>query len=442
MRAPACSQAADIPIASSPERTETRPSSHAESTTVEGVEAAGRCRSRTTGRRRARPPRTAGSRRCAGRARRGAARRPRRPARPPGRRSRRRRRAPGVRPGGRRAGDLLRPRATPGPATSPTRRGPGAATAQLQPAGGRGGDGERPADEAREERPGRPASAPDGVSTSRRSPSMRQERRHQLVGDRGRAGRAAPRAAGAASAPSRCAAAMVRSEVSPSRRSRSGASGPRSSTRRVVRGDDQGGHPVPDDHGAPPGPRRPAPSADCSSSRPAGLADLARALAVPLPLAHALAQLLGPPRLRRTPTRLAVALQQPQLGEVVGDLLVGRRAHGRDPADQRAGALRPLEDQRRVAVVEGEHQPVAGEVAPVADQGALQVEPAERGLPGVQVGQPGAHVVAGVPPVAARLGELGAHLAPEQPGGDGGGAVRAAPGGAGRGRRRGRHGAR
>ena len=37
VRAPACSQAAVIPIASSPERTETRPSSQAESTTVDGV---------------------------------------------------------------------------------------------------------------------------------------------------------------------------------------------------------------------------------------------------------------------------------------------------------------------------------------------------------------------------------------------------------------------
>ena len=37
VRAPACSQAALIPTASSPERTETRPSSHAESTTIDGV---------------------------------------------------------------------------------------------------------------------------------------------------------------------------------------------------------------------------------------------------------------------------------------------------------------------------------------------------------------------------------------------------------------------
>ena len=73
-----------IPIASSPERTETRPSSHAESTTVSRACArARRCRSRTTARRPARPRRTAGSPRCAGRGRRGGARPPPRPARRP-----------------------------------------------------------------------------------------------------------------------------------------------------------------------------------------------------------------------------------------------------------------------------------------------------------------------------------------------------------------------
>ena len=56
----------------------------------------------------------------------------------------------------------------------------------------------------------------------------------------------------------------------------------------------------------------------------------------------------------------------------------------------------------------------------MSDQSALQVEAAERRLPRVQVGQSGAHVVAGVPPVPPRLRQLGAHLAPQQARRDGG----------------------
>ena len=65
-------------------------------------------------------------------------------------------------------------------------------------------------------------------------------------------------------------------------------------------------------------------------------------------------------------------------------------------------------------MLEREPQPLRGQVAAVADQRALQVEAAERRLPGVQVGEPGPDVVAGVPTVAAGLGQLGAHLPPEQ----------------------------
>ena len=126
--------------------------------------------------------------------------------------------------------------------------------------------------------------------------------------------------------------------------------------------------------------------AACSSSSAGGLADGAGALAVPPALPHPLPQLLDPPALGRTPARL-VALQQAQLGEVAGHLLVGRRPHRSDPADQRPGPLGPLEDQGRVAVLDGQRQAHGGEVAAVTDQGALQVEAAERGLPGVQVGQ-------------------------------------------------------
>ena len=54
-------------------------------------------------------------------------------------------------------------------------------------------------------------------------------------------------------------------------------------------------------------------------------ADRAGALAVPPALPHPLAQLLGPPGPRRTPLRL-LGLQQAQLGQVAGHLLVGRRA--------------------------------------------------------------------------------------------------------------------
>ena len=125
-----------------------------------------------------------------------------------------------------------------------------------------------------------------------------------------------------------------------------------------------------------------------------------------------------------------------------GHLLVGRRAHRRDPTDQGPGALGPLEDQRRVAVVEREPQALPGQVAAVPDERALQVEAAERGLPGVQVGEPGPHVLAGVATVAAGLGQLGPHLAPQQPRRDRGVLVDAHPVEAGRGRRRGRRGAR
>ena len=156
-------------------------------------------------------------------------------------------------------------------------------------------------------------------------------------------------------------------------------------------------------------------SAAWSSPRPTG-SDHAGPRAVPPPLADALAELLGPPALRRTPTRLdALRAARPELGEVGGDLLVGRRPHRRDPADQRAGPLGPLEDERRVALGRGRAPAPTGQVATVADQGALQVEAAEGRLPRVQVVQPGAHVVARMPSVAARLGELGAHLAPQQP---------------------------
>ena len=41
----------------------------------------------------------------------------------------------------------------------------------------------------------------------------------------------------------------------------------------------------------------------------------------------------------------------------------------------------------------------------------------------MQVVQPGAHVVAGVPTVSPGLGQVGAHLAPEQACRDGGGTV-------------------
>ena len=71
---------------------------------------------------------------------------------------------------------------------------------------------------------GVPASAPEGVSTTRRSPSRSGERGRPAARRPrpSRARRAARR--GAASASSRWAAAIVRSEVSPSRRSRRAAS--------------------------------------------------------------------------------------------------------------------------------------------------------------------------------------------------------------------------
>ena len=189
MRAPACSQAALIPMASSPERTETRPSSQAESTTGRRrTRAARRCRSRTTGRRPARPRRTAGSRRCAGRGRRGAARR--RSAASSATRA-----AVASSPQqhpciGPRRGRSGRPPPRPGPppVRRRARRGAGgrAATAQLEPAGRRRRDGERVVrpDPGSSDH-GVPARAPDGrehhAAGRRAGPTNGSD---QLVGDR------------------------------------------------------------------------------------------------------------------------------------------------------------------------------------------------------------------------------------------------------------------
>ena len=99
---------------------------------------------------------------------------------------------------------------------------------------------------------------------------------------------------------------------------------------------------------------------------------------------------------------------------------VGRRAHRRDPADQRAGAFGPLEGERGRAVLESQSHALQRQRPAVAHEGALEVEAAERRLPGVQVVQPRAYLGARGVPVAAGLLEVGAHLVPQQPGLHGG----------------------
>ena len=146
--------------------------------------------------------------------------------------------------------------------------------------------------------------------------------------------------------------------------------------------------------------------------------DLAAALAVPAALPDRGGELVAPPGLRRARGRLR-AVQHPELGQVGGQLRVVRGAHRGHPPDQGPGALGPLEDPVRAAVVERRAQPQLGEVTAVADQRALQVEAAERGLPGVQVGQAGADVAPGEGAAAVRLVELGLDLAPVQPHGEG-----------------------
>ena len=79
---------------------------------------------------------------------------------------------------------------------------------------------------------------------------------------------------------------------------------------------------------------------------------------------------------------------------------------GVDPAHQGAGPLAPLEGQLRRAVLERQPHALERQRPAVADQGALEVQAAERRLPGVQVGEPGADVVAGVAAVAARAGQV------------------------------------
>ena len=98
---------------------------------------------------------------------------------------------------------------------------------------------------------------------------------------------------------------------------------------------------------------------------------------------------------------------------------VGGRTGVTRPTSARARS-RPLVGECRRAVLEGQPQPLQRQGPPVPDQGALQVEAAERRLPRMQVGQAGAHVVARVPPISARLRQLGAHLAPQQARRDGG----------------------
>ncbi len=193
---------------------------------------------------------------------------------------------------------------------------------------------------------------------------------------------------------------MVRSEVSPSRRSRSGCERAevddcrRRPARRPARS------PGPRPRRAPPGRRRPRARAGSQLVEAGRLADLTGALGVPLALAYAVAQLLDR-RARWSASRLSPWSTRSSVRSL-GHLLVGRRAHGGDPADQRPGTLGPLEDQPGSPCSTASAAPGVARSRPcptrVLCRSRLPKEDCQR----VQVGQPGAHVVAGVPSVPAR----------------------------------------
>ena len=376
-----------------------------------------RCRSRTTARRPARRRRTAGCRRGGARGRRGGARRPvGQRARPGGRG----RSAPSSTsgapaplhegraltssaPGDPRAGDQAE-RAPVVGAGTPQRAASGSPTCGIVSG--------RPVSPSSSDH-GVPARLPDGVSTRRRSPTSGSTGSGPAGGRPGRgAVRGWPRIA-SANGPARSRGRHV--EVGGHRvEQRLRAVGPRRA------GAPRPAPAVTTNATSPPSTTTcatsaasVAPSSSRSSVSPAGSPTSPTALAVPAALPDGRGQLVSSTGLGRARRGLP-GLQHPELGQVRGH--PGSRGG-------RTGATRPTRARARSdhsrtrsgrPSASADREPELGQVTAVPDQGALQVEAAERRLPRVQVGEPGADVAAGHRRPAAGLGELGLHLLPVQ----------------------------
>ena len=178
-RAPACSQAVVIPISSSPQRTEERPTSQADRSTTSGTRRAARRRSRTTGRRRAGARRRAGSRAecrpCAATCR--TSTRAARSATAASVAAPTSTSAAAQRPA---AADLVLGARHPRPGHEAGRRR--AAARPGEPRGRGPRDRDRAAPSPGSSVQGTPASTPDGVSTTRRSPTRSGQRRDEQLG--------------------------------------------------------------------------------------------------------------------------------------------------------------------------------------------------------------------------------------------------------------------
>ena len=399
-RAPACSQAVVIPISSSPQRTEERPTSQAESSTTSGtarelvdVVAEPRAVDELRGRRTSGSPRecrpcaatcststdSASSETAAA-----VAASPTSTARA----------GPGLGRGAHLVLGARDPRAgdEPGGRRSAAASYGGPATRSRDWATVTG----RPAARAAAST-GTPASTPDGVSTTRRSPTASSSGATSSAASASSRWRRAPRARSRPSRPGRSAAAMSRSGSSPPssavelgavRRGR-----PRSSPSAVTTSATTavGGHDVRDQRGV-------VVERGLQLGERHRVGDLAGAPVLPGPLAHPLPQLglaLGP----SAPPRRAIS--RSSAGRPTS-LRVLRRAHRLDPAGQHPGPLGPLEEHRGLPRLHRQRQPAHAEPGAVAGHPGLQVEGAERALPGVQVVEPGAQVPEGGRPAAVR----------------------------------------
>ena len=109
-------------------------------------------------------------------------------------------------------------------------------------------------------------------------------------------------------------------------------------------------------------------------------------------------------------------MQHAQLGEVGGQPFVGRRTDRRHAPDEGAGPLGPLEGELRGALLKRQPQPLHGQGPAVTDEGALEVEAAERRLPGVQLGQSLPDLGPGGLGGTEVVVQLGADLVEQQPG--------------------------
>ena len=399
-----------MPTTSSPDLTEARPSSQDDSTTVPGVCAAGRCRSRTTDRRRGRRGEervVAGVPAVAGevqdvdlvrqRGDRAATHGPRSTV------------ALGQSAAARVTSSSAR--STSGPATRPTRGSAGVAgQAELQPTGRRGRDGDRSSFQAGQQGPRGAASKPEGVSTMRRSPTSGEQRGDDLFGNHPKAfvQRTADRGR-ERTGELRGRHVEVRGDASRSLRTGAAAQVDRV---HAVAGHDDSSQPAVD------GEVRDQ-AASVAASSPWTSSSAAGSPTWPPPSPYQLCS-----RMWSGTRRVAEVggvrgriggVQHPQLGELGGQLFVGRRAHGRT-RETSAGPARTTRRPARATPLEGQPQTLQRQGASVSDEGALEVEAAEGRLPGVQLGEALPHLGprgVGRPDVVV---QLGAHLVQQQPG--------------------------